>query len=164
MFARRCTCSESAAGALLQVESSNLFIDTSMVQLRPIERPPSREVWNTNMAILASPCSHRYLASEPAPIVGDAMSARGERCPEGGADSSTPIRAAPRQLPITRASGRGLHVAQHGDREQNRRPRRTTPTLTLPRLRGREGRGPARLVGATTFWCARRRTGRSRHA
>ena len=56
-----------------------------MVQLRPIERPTSREVWNTNMAILASPFSHRYLASEPAPIVGTAMSARGERCPEGGA-------------------------------------------------------------------------------
>src|ERR1700730_13388395 len=82
MFARRCICSESAAGALLKVESSNLAIDNSMVQLRPIERPPSREVWNTNMAILASPFSHRYLASEPAPIVGTTMSARGERCPE----------------------------------------------------------------------------------
>jgi hypothetical protein len=107
MLARRCICSESTAGALLQVEFSNLAIDTSMVQLRPIERPPSREIWNTNMAILASPFSHRYLASEPAPIVGTPMSARGKRCPEvWRAGSLPPIRAAPpRPSPIARASG-----------------------------------------------------------
>src|SRR5580704_9151732 len=118
MFARRCICSESAAGALLKVESSNLAIDTSMVQLRPIERPPSREVWNTNMAILASPFSHRYLASEPAPIVGEAMSARSERCPEGGAR----VLCGPfalhhrdnRQLLVRQTIG--LHVAQDGNR------------------------------------------------
>jgi len=46
----------------------------------------------------------------------------------------------------------GLHVAQYRDREQSRRPHWPTPTLTLPRLRRREGRGlPARLVGAVTL-------------
>ena len=50
--------------------------------------------------------------------------------------------------PRFRGGGGKHHVAQQRDREQNRWP---TPTLTLPRKRGREGRGPARLVGATTL-------------
>ena len=47
-----------------------------------------------------------------------------------------------RQLLVRQAIG--LHVTQHRDREQSRRPQRSTPTLTLPRLRGREGRGLTR--------------------
>jgi hypothetical protein len=44
------------------------------------------------------------------------------------------------------------HLAQHGNREQSRRPHRPTPTLPSPACGGGLGRGlPARLVGTTTL-------------